>query len=219
MRADSAGWNDIQACKGKRGPETVESWQGPFLRVQVMMRFLVSLSSADYGHIEELISRLLEDNPCGARVSLPSLRIDSFSVELARILGASSKGWVNPLAPEAGSQRMRDVINKKVTEEEILEAATSAFSSGFSHIFLYFMIGLPGETDDDILAISSLVKQIRQIGRDMKVKPKHCRLSFRVCAQAKHSFSVGGLYRAGRDCKAPASFRRRVAGPGIEQVS
>ena len=169
-RADSAGWNDIQACK-ERGPETVEKLARTLLESSGYDEVsLVSLSSADYGHIEELISRLLEDNPCGARVSLPSLRIDSFSVELARILGASRKAGLT-LAPEAGSQRMRDIINKKVTEEEILEAATSAFSSGFSHIKLYFMIGLPGETDDDILAISSLVKQIRQIGRNMKARP------------------------------------------------
>ena len=155
----------------ERGPETVEKLARTLLESSGYDEVsLVSLSSADYGHIEELISGLLEDNPCGARVSLPSLRIDSFSVELARILGASRKAGLT-LAPEAGSQRMRDIINKKVTEEEILEAATSAFSSGFSHIKLYFMIGLPGETDDDILAISSLVKQIRQIGRNMKARP------------------------------------------------
>lgn len=129
---------------------------------------LVSLSSADYSHIEELVSRLSAD--CSrAKISLPSLRVDSFSVELAKMLGTSKTGLT--LAPEAGSQRMRDIINKKVTEEDIFHAARHAFASGFSHLKLYFMIGLPGEADHDVVAISNLVRKIRQIGRDMKARP------------------------------------------------
>ncbi|HPP60564.1 MAG TPA: TIGR03960 family B12-binding radical SAM protein [Bacillota bacterium] len=131
---------------------------------------LVSLSSADYSCIEELVTRLVKENPCGARVSLPSLRVDSFSIDLARTLSSGQKVGLT-LAPEAGTQRMRDIINKKVTEEDLIDAATYAFSNGFSNIKLYFMIGLPGETDEDVLAIADLAKKIRQIGRNMKVRP------------------------------------------------
>lgn len=131
---------------------------------------LVSLSSADYSGIAELVKGLIKDNPCGARVSLPSLRVDSFSVGLAEMLGTSAKSGLT-LAPEAGSQRMRDTINKKVTEEEVLEAVRAAFSSGYSRVKLYFMIGLPTETDEDVLAIAHLASKVRQAGRDLGRKP------------------------------------------------
>jgi len=116
------------------------------------------------------VKRLLLDNPCGARVSLPSLRVDSFSVGLAEMIGSSTKSGLT-LAPEAGSQRMRDIINKRVTEGEILEATRRAFRAGYSHIKLYFMIGLPGEVDDDVLAIADLACKVRQAGRDLGGKP------------------------------------------------
>lgn len=131
---------------------------------------LVSLSSADYSHIGELLTSLLSDNPCGARVSLPSLRVDSFSVGLAQMLGSSTKSGLT-LAPEAGSQRLRDVINKKVTQEDLLDAASAAFKAGYSHIKLYFMIGLPGETDEDVKAIGHLASLVRETGRDLGKKP------------------------------------------------
>ena len=131
---------------------------------------LVSLSSADYSRITDLVRKLLVENSCGARVSLPSLRVDSFSVGLAELMGGSAKSGLT-LAPEAGSQRMRDVINKKVTEEEVMEAAKAAFAAGYSHIKLYFMIGLPGETDEDVLAIARLAQKVRQIGRDYGRRP------------------------------------------------
>ncbi len=126
---------------------------------------LVSLSSADYSRIIDLVKRLLKESPCGARVSLPSLRVDSFSVGLAEMIGGSAKSGLT-LAPEAGTQRMRDAINKKVTEDEVKEAAKAAFAAGYSHIKLYFMIGLPKETDEDVLGIARLAQIVRQIGRD-----------------------------------------------------
>ncbi len=131
---------------------------------------LVSLSSADYSRIEELLASLLKDNPCGARVSLPSLRVDSFSVGLAQMLGSSTKSGLT-LAPEAGSQRLRDIINKKVTQKDVLDAASAAFEAGYSHIKLYFMIGLPGETDEDVEAIGHLASLVRKTGRDLGKKP------------------------------------------------
>ena len=131
---------------------------------------LVSLSSADYSRIEELVRSLVSVDPCGARVSLPSLRVDSYSVGLAEMVGSSAKTGLT-LAPEAGSQRMRDAINKKVTEAQVLEAARAAFGAGYSHVKLYFMIGLPHETDEDVLAIADLAYKVRQAGRDLNRRP------------------------------------------------
>lgn len=155
----------------EREPETVDRLVRDILKHSGYDEVsLVSLSSADYGFIKETVSRLLRENPCGARVSLPSLRVDSFSVGLAEMLGSSATSGLT-LAPEAGSQRMRDAINKRVTEEEVLEAAASAFSAGYSHIKLYFMIGLPGETDEDVLDIARLASRIREIGRKKGKRP------------------------------------------------
>ncbi|MGI6632983.1 MAG: TIGR03960 family B12-binding radical SAM protein [Bacillota bacterium] len=155
----------------ERDPETVDRLARDILeRSGYDEVSLVSLSSADYTYIKDAVAKLLTENPCGARVSLPSLRVDSFSVGLAEMLGSSSSSGLT-LAPEAGSQRMRDAINKRVTEPEILDAAERAFSAGYSHIKLYFMIGLPGETDDDVRAIASLAARVRQIGRDKGKKP------------------------------------------------
>lgn len=131
---------------------------------------LVSLSSADYLPIRKVVEDILGRSACAVRVSLPSLRVDSFSVEISKLLGEAGRGGLT-LAPEAGSQRMRDAINKNVSEEEIMGAAEAAFSSGFSRIKLYFMIGLPGETDEDVLAIADLVYRIRSTGRNAGAKP------------------------------------------------
>jgi radical SAM family uncharacterized protein len=126
---------------------------------------LVSLSSTDYSQIESLMRELTSryrDQPIA--LSLPSLRTDSFSVELAKMLQERRKGGLT-FAPEAGSQRLRDVINKKVTEEDLLDTAEAAYSSGWHRIKLYFMIGLPTETMEDVAAIVDLVKKVRAVGR------------------------------------------------------
>jgi radical SAM family uncharacterized protein len=126
---------------------------------------LVSLSSTDYSQIESLMRELTSryrDQPIA--ISLPSLRIDSFSVELAKMLQERRKAGLT-FAPEAGSQRLRDVINKKVTEEDLLDTAEAAYSSGWHRIKLYFMIGLPTETMEDVAAIVDLVKKVRALGR------------------------------------------------------
>ncbi|MDD4320508.1 MAG: TIGR03960 family B12-binding radical SAM protein [Acidaminococcaceae bacterium] len=122
---------------------------------------LVSLSTADYSCLEPLIHDLIgEFKDDKVSVSLPSLRIDSFSVGLAKEVQAVRKSGLT-FAPEAGSQRMRDVINKGVTEEDLMSAVGAAFANGWSHVKLYFMIGLPGETDEDILAIANLAKAVQ----------------------------------------------------------
>lgn len=126
---------------------------------------LVSLSSTDYSQIKPLMRELTSryrDQPIA--ISLPSLRIDSFSVELARMLQERRKTGLT-FAPEAGSQRLRDVINKKVTEKDLLDTAEAAYSSGWHRIKLYFMIGLPTETMEDVAAIVDLVKKVLAVGR------------------------------------------------------
>lgn len=126
---------------------------------------LVSLSSTDYSQIKPLLRELTSryrDQPVA--ISLPSLRIDSFSVELARMLQERRKTGLT-FAPEAGSQRLRDVINKKVTAEDLLDTAEAAYSSGWQRIKLYFMVGLPTETMEDVAAIVDLVRKVLAVGR------------------------------------------------------
>lgn len=129
---------------------------------------LLSLSTADYSGVEGLMTCLLNDHSeRGVGISLPSLRVDAFSVGLASRTQEVRKSGIT-LAPEAGSQRMRDVINKGVSEEDIYTAAATAFSQGYTHIKLYFIIGLPYETDSDITAIADLCRQILRIGKENK---------------------------------------------------
>ena len=131
---------------------------------------LTSLSTADHSQIEEVLrrlSRLLSER--GISVSLPSLRVDAFSVDLARLIsGGGGKGGRKTgltFAPEAGSQRLRDAINKNVTEEDLIETVGSAFAAGWRRVKLYFMVGLPTETDDDIRAIGALVNRVLEVAR------------------------------------------------------
>lgn len=121
---------------------------------------LSSLSTSDYGELYSLIDRLHEWTE-GEKVSisLPSLRVDNFSAELMNRINSVRKTGLT-FAPEAGSQRMRDVINKNVTEEQLLHTVDIAFSEGWNRIKLYFMIGLPTETIEDVLAILELGKKI-----------------------------------------------------------
>ena len=123
---------------------------------------LVSLSTSDYGEIQPLLIELAQRYQ-DLNVSLPSLRIDSFSVGLAEAIQRRKSGFT--FAPEAGSQRLRDVINKGVTEEDLLGAAEAAFGQGWNAIKLYFMVGLPTETMEDVEGIADLVEKVRQLGR------------------------------------------------------
>ncbi len=121
---------------------------------------LCSLSSSDYPEIEKLVDELIRyTEPRGINLSLPSLRVDNFSKELAaKITGVRKSTFT--FAPEAGSQRMRDVINKNVTEEDIERSCRIAFENGNSSVKLYFMMGLPTETDEDLEAIHSMADKI-----------------------------------------------------------
>ena len=122
-----------------------------------------SLSTSDYPRLEELTERMLDY--CAARkinLSVPSLRADNFSRELMLKLQKVRKSGLT-FAPEAGTQRLRDVINKNVTEEEILTTCQIAFSGGWNNVKLYFMLGLPTETDEDVLGIAELVYKILKV--------------------------------------------------------
>lgn len=121
---------------------------------------LSSLSTSDYKGLAELADGLLDYCvPRKINVSLPSLRADNFSRELMMKVQKVRKSGLT-FAPEAGTQRLRDAINKNVTEEEILETCAIAFEGGWNNVKLYFMLGLPTETDEDVLGIAKLVYQI-----------------------------------------------------------
>ena len=121
---------------------------------------LSSLSTSDYRGLKELTDEMLSycvDNRIN--LSVPSLRADNFSRELMMKLRTQRKSGLT-FAPEAGTQRLRDVINKNLTEEEILTTCANAFSGGWDHVKLYFMLGLPTETDEDVLGIAELVHKV-----------------------------------------------------------
>ncbi len=129
---------------------------------------LTSLSTADFSGIEPTVKGIMSDAAdagCGPiSVSLPSLRVDAFGVDIAaQINGAKRTGLT--FAPEAGTWRMRQIINKLIREEDLYEAVDAAFSQGWQRVKLYFLIGLPSETDEDTLGIAELSKNCVAIGR------------------------------------------------------
>lgn len=120
---------------------------------------LTSLSSTDHSQIVQILTRL--NQACegkGVRISVPSQRLDAFGVDMAGLVAGQKKGGLT-FAPEAGTQRLRDVINKNVTEDDLFGAIDAAFSAGWRRCKLYFMIGLPTETDEDIKGIASLAQR------------------------------------------------------------
>ncbi|MCK9443906.1 MAG: TIGR03960 family B12-binding radical SAM protein [Tissierellaceae bacterium] len=124
---------------------------------------LSSLSSCDYSELHLLIEKLMENfEEKKVGVSLPSLRLDSFIVDILQEIEKVRKSGLT-FAPEAGSQRLRDVINKGVTEEDLVNTVTRIFREGWSTVKLYFMIGLPTETDEDVLGIRDLAYKVKDI--------------------------------------------------------
>ena len=121
---------------------------------------LASLSSSDYRGLGDLCDGLLEwTEPRKISLALPSLRADNFSISLMEKVQKVRKSGLT-FAPEAGTQRMRDVINKNVTEDDVLNTARTAFEGGWNSVKLYFMLGLPTETDDDVVAIAELAEKV-----------------------------------------------------------
>ncbi len=129
---------------------------------------LTSLSSADYSCLGMLVDDLFADfKDAKISLSLPSLRIDSFSIDLAHKMQQVRKSGLT-FAPEAGTQRLRDVINKGVTEEDLLTATAAAFRQGWKTVKLYFMMGLPTETDEDIIGIAQLAQRVVDLYSQIK---------------------------------------------------
>ncbi len=121
---------------------------------------LSSLSTSDYREIETLLTKMLGwSEDCKVSLSLPSLRIDNFPKELLEKVQSVRKSSLT-FAPEAGTQRLRDVINKNITEDDIMSTCKMAFESGYNAVKLYFMMGLPTETDDDLRGIADLAQQV-----------------------------------------------------------
>lgn len=133
---------------------------------------LSSLSSSDYSQLDELVTFLIEEcHNKGINISLPSLRIDAFSLDVMSKVQDIKKSSLT-FAPEAGSQRMRNVINKGLTVDNILNGAEQAFLGGWSKVKLYFMLGLPTETEEDMRAIPELANEIAALYYDTVPKEK-----------------------------------------------
>jgi len=176
---------------------------------------LVSLSTSDYSHIDELIAKLAQRHyDHNLAISLPSLRMDKSSVRLINSLPTRRKTGLT-FAPEAGSERLQKVINKRIPEDILMETATAAFDSGWTNLKLYFMIGLPTETADDVEGIIQLVNKVHSLGKNAPGKRPQVRVSlttfvpkphtpFQWVAQesgeqlnAKHDLLRKGLHRRG----------------------
>ena len=152
---------------------------------------LSSLSTSDYTSLKELTDGLLaltEQKKIG--LSLPSLRLDNFSIELMQKVQKVRKSGLT-FAPEAGTQRLRDVINKNITEQDLSTAAQTAFSGGYGTIKLYFMIGLPTETEDDILGISKLADEVVSIYKHTpkEIRNKNLRVTVSVSSFVPKPFT------------------------------
>jgi radical SAM family uncharacterized protein len=148
---------------------------------------LLSLSTSDYSQIESLVTQLGEAHPRGDIVlSLPSLRLDSFSVRLMEALPGSRKPGLT-FAPEAGTERLRRVINKNVTEDDLFRVAEDAFSRGWLNLKLYFMLGLPGETEEDAAAIAALAHKVAALGSRGPGRRPQLRLSVSTLVPKAHT--------------------------------
>ena len=151
---------------------------------------LSSLSSSDYSRLEELLQFLLD--ACSERkinISLPSLRIDAFSLDIMSRVQDVRKSSLT-FAPEAGTQRLRDVINKGLTEEDILNGCREAFSGGWNKVKLYFMLGLPTETEEDIRGIARLCQRIAEEYYELPFETRREKQMGRVAITASTSFFV-----------------------------
>lgn len=133
---------------------------------------LTSLSTSDHSQLETLLNKLLVwSEPDSVNIALPSLRVDNFSKELMERVAGLRKSSLT-FAPEAGTQRLRDVINKNITEEDVMRTCRTAFEGGYTNVKLYFMIGLPTETDEDIKGIIELAQKVVDMFYHLPDKPK-----------------------------------------------
>lgn len=173
----------------ERDAETLKIWAKQMLKNTGHEEIsLSSLSSSDYSKLPELLDYLIEDcSKTHTNISLPSLRIDAFSLDVMGKVQDVRKSSLT-FAPEAGSQRLRNVINKGLTEEVILKGAALAFEGGWTRVKLYFMLGLPTETPEDIRGIAELSNKIA--ATFFETVPKEKRVNGKVQIVASTSFFV-----------------------------
>lgn len=177
---------------------------------------LASLSSLDYSGISPLVKSLVADyGGCGIGVSLPSLRVDAFSIDLANEVQKVRKTTLT-LAPEAGTQRMRDIINKNVTEEQLFSAVEAAFKSGWKAVKLYFMLGLPYEQEDDLQGIIGLLQQIKAIGSRYSRRPVEIKASIACYVPKAHTPFQWRRQNSVEEFAAKKSYLSRRKYPGIK---
>jgi radical SAM family uncharacterized protein len=195
---------------------------------------LLSLSSADHSEINEIAVDLADRyEGTSTGLSLPSTRVDAFNVTLADELSRNGRRSGLTFAPEGGSERIRKVINKMVTEDDLIKTVTTAYASGWRQVKLYFMCGLPTETDEDVLAIAALARRVIETGR--KVTGRHdirCTVSiggfvpkphtpFQWAAQCSDATvdtrlrALGGAIRADRRYAKAIGFRYHDGKPSI----
>ena len=158
----------------KKSPEVLYRQAVETLRASGNNEITISsLSTSDYRGLKELTDKLIPyctENRIN--LSVPSLRADNFSRDLMERLQAGGRKSSLTFAPEAGTQRLRDVINKNLTEDEILTTCANAFSGGWNNVKLYFMLGLPTETDEDVLGIAELVYKVILTWKEQAVNKK-----------------------------------------------
>ena len=195
---------------------------------------LLSLSSADHSEINEIAVDLADCyEGTNVGLSLPSTRVDAFNVTLANELSRNGRRSGLTFAPEGGSERMRQVINKMVTEEDLLRTVTTAYASGWRQIKLYFMCGLPTETDEDVLAIAALARRVIAAGREASGRHDiRCTVSIGAFVPKPHTpfqwaaqcapevvdarlRALGGALRADRAYGKAIGYRYHDGQPGI----
>jgi radical SAM family uncharacterized protein len=179
---------------------------------------LLSLSSSDYGHIETLVRELAARH--GDRhlsISLPSLRIESVSVELMEQLQATGRRSSFTFAPEAATERLRGVINKPIVDEDLLAVAEEVYSRGWKTVKLYFMIGHPTQTMDDVAAIVDLAMQVRAVGRRVLGRKSQVNVSVSTLVPKPHTPFQWVPLASEAEIKAQQEYlKEHLRGPGLK---
>jgi radical SAM family uncharacterized protein len=177
----------------------------------------LSLSSSDYTYVEELVRRTVERH--GAKrlsIGLPSLRIESFSVDLMELLEKGRRRSGFTFAPEAATDRMRDVINKPISSEELLATAEEVYKRGWTTIKMYFMIGHPTQTLADVQAIADLSKQVLAVGRRVLGRKANVRIGVSTLVPKPHTPFQWAPMESEAVIKAQIELlQRELRGPGI----
>jgi radical SAM family uncharacterized protein len=184
---------------------------------------LLSLSSADHSEIDQIVTGLADRyEGTSTGLSLPSTRVDAFNVTLADELSRNGRRSGLTFAPEGGSERIRKVINKMVTEDDLIRTVTTAYASGWRQVKLYFMCGLPTEADEDVLAIAGLARRVIAAGREASGRRDiRCTVSiggfvpkphtpFQWAAQCGHETVDARLRKLGAALRADPGYGRAV---------